>query len=323
MKREAAVRISKFFLSQGPLLILLGIIISASFVYPNFLTARNIWNVLTQNAPIGILALGFTFVILMGGIDLSVGSTLALCGAIYATLSHTNMFLAIVIPLLVGAFVGAMNGFIIAKTKIVPFVVTLASMFAIRGIVYIYSNMFTIPAARTPAAAFLGRGDLFSVPMPVVVFISLTLICIFISKRTTFGRYNFAVGGNEEAARYMGLPIDRIKIWVFTMSGLFASICGIVLTSRLQAAQALAGVGWELQALAIVLVGGTLLTGGVGSFTGTFIGTLIMGLMFNLINQQGTLSSFWQLFIRGAFLLIVVILQRIVVIYRTRDSVEI
>lgn len=309
-------------LSQGPLLILLLLIIIASITYENFLSVDNLTNVLNQNSMLGIVALGFTFVILTGGFDLSIGSTLALCGVFYAQLSHVNIALAIVVPVIAGAAIGALNGVIICKTKIVPFVVTLATMFAIRGIVFVYTDELTVRVADTQAAAFLGRGTLFSVQVPILLFVALTILCVYISKYTRYGRYNFAIGGNEEAARNMGLPVDRVKTWVFSMSGAFAAFGGVVLTSRIAAAQPVAGQAWDMQALAVVVVGGTLLTGGVGSFFGTFIGTIIMGLVLNLINMQGDLSSFWQTVVRGAFLLIVVIVQRLVAIYQSKDAAE-
>jgi len=195
--------------------------------------------------------------------------------------------------------------------------------FSVRGIVLVFTNERSLPVADTAAAAFLGRGQILFINNPILIFIILTIICWYISKYTKYGRYNFAIGGNEEAARYMGLPVDKTKIWIFTMSGTLAAIGRVVLTSRLGTAQPMAGVLWDMQALAAVVVGGTLLTGGVGSFVGTYIGTMTMGIVLNLINLQGNLSSYVQSVVRGSFLLLVVVLQSVIIIYRKRNSIDV
>jgi ribose/xylose/arabinose/galactoside ABC-type transport system permease subunit len=302
--------IKNFIKSQGALVALLVLIVIATFRYEQFLTVLNISNVLRQVSMIGLVAIGMTFVILTGGIDLSVGSMVAVAGVLAANLSSTSIFLAIVVPLIVTAILGTINGFVVAKLKIAPFIATLAMMMGVRGIAYISTGETSVRVNKLASGfTHLARGFIFGVPIPAIIFVCAIIIAALVLKYTKFGRHVLAVGGNEDASKMMGLNVMRIKILVYTLSGTMAGFAGVILASRLGAGQPVAGEGWEMTAIASVVLGGTLLSGGVGKFSGTFIGTLIMGIITNMFNMQGNINTWWQNVIMGALLLGVVIIQ--------------
>jgi ribose/xylose/arabinose/galactoside ABC-type transport system permease subunit len=297
---------------QGALIALILLVIFASIRYDAFLTPMNLVNILKQNSMIGLVSLGMTLVILLRGIDLSVGSLLALGGVVAATLSPYGIIVSIVVPILLTTLLGALNGFIIAKLKIEPFIVTLAAMIGIRGFVYAYTDEKTISVDEKYTQFFvdLGNGAFIGIPNPVWIFLVVLGILSFLLHYTQFGRSIYAIGGNEEATRLMGIRVDRVKIAVYAISGALAGLTGIVLMGRLGgAAQSVAGDMWELDAIAAVVIGGTLLTGGRGGVFGTFVGVLLLGVVLNIINLEGTLDSWWQPVIRGLFLMIIVIIQ--------------
>jgi ribose/xylose/arabinose/galactoside ABC-type transport system permease subunit len=301
-----------FLQKQGALLTLVLLVLFASIKYDNFLTTQNILNILKQNSMIGIVAIGMTFVILMKGIDLSVGSLLALGGVMSATLSSYGLFVALLVPILITTFLGCVNGWIIAKLKMEPFIVTLAMMIGVRGFIYAFTEEKTISVVPGSKQFFLdlGNGAFFGIPNPVWIFVIALVISSFILHQTKFGRNVYAIGGNEEATRLMGIRVDRMKIMVYALSGALAGFTGIILAGRLGgAAQPVAGNMWELDAIAAVVIGGTLLVGGRGGVFGTFVGVMLLGVVLNVINLQGTLDSWWQPVIRGTFLLAIVIIQ--------------
>ena len=299
---------------QGALAALLAVCVIATMRYERFLTEENLTNVLRQNSMLGLIALGMTFVILTGGIDLSVGALLAVAGVIAAGLADRGLFVALAAGVGLTTALGLVNGLVIAKARIQPFIVTLAMMIAARGIALAYTGEQSVRVGRE-ALGFteLGRGrldlGLFSVPYPVLLLVLAYLAGWVVLNYTRFGRHVYSIGDNEEAARLMGLNVGRVTLGVYALSGALAGLAGVTLASRLGAGQPVAGVGWELDAIAAVVVGGTLLTGGQGGVGATLIGVLLLGVIFNIFNLEGDISPWWQLVFRGLILLAVVIVQ--------------
>jgi ribose transport system permease protein len=279
--------------------------------YDAFLTPENVFNILRQNSMLGLVALGMTFVIVLGGVDLSVGALVAVGGVLAAALSPHGSVLAISAAVLATSLIGAMNGVLIVRGRIPPFVATLGTMFAGRGAVLALTDETPVRAAPAATAMkWLGRGLVGPVPVPVLaLFVAFALGWLVLS-HTRFGRRVHAVGGNEEAARLIGLDVRRITLAVYATSGLLAGIAGVLLTARLGTAQPVAGIGWELDAIAAVVVGGALLSGGQGGAWPTLSGVLLLGVVFNVINLEGTVSSYWQSVLRGFFLLALIVGQR-------------
>ena len=297
---------------MGPFIGLLLIVVIITIMSPNFLTLNNLLNVLRQVSINALIAFGMTFVILTGGIDLSVGSILALTGAVTAGLmaGGVDPILAMFLGLLLGAVLGAINGLIIAKGKVAPFIATLATMTIYRGLTLVYTEGRPISGlGDSQAFQLLGKGYFFGIPVPVITMVITFGILYFILKKTTFGRRVYAVGGNEEASRLSGISVDRIKIYVYSLTGALAALAALILTSRLNSAQPTAGNMFELDAIAAVVLGGTSLTGGRGWIVGTLIGALIIGVLNNGLNLIGV-SSFFQQVVKGAVILVAVLLDR-------------
>lgn len=299
---------------QGVLIALALLLLFGTLRYDNFMAPYNVANVLGYNSMFGLIALGMTFVIMTGGIDLSVGSVAALASVIAALLSPRGLVPGLIAALLVGTFVGFINGIVITRLRILPFIATLAMLLAARGLALIFAKNASVAASYTSGFITLGQGDVFGVPIPALIMVVAYLLGSLALNYTRWGRHVLAVGGNEEAARLMGLPVDRIKLGVYTLSGTLAGLAGVILASRFGAGQPTEGLGWELSAIASVVVGGTLLTGGMGSVGTTLVGVLLLGLILNILNFENglglvSLSSYWQSVIRGSFLLVVVILQ--------------
>ncbi|WP_017728869.1 ABC transporter permease subunit [Halalkalibacterium ligniniphilum] len=296
----------------GPLIGLSLLIIILSILSNDFLTINNLLNVLRQVSINALIAFGMTFVILTGGIDLSVGSILALAAAITAGMLTGGMdpILAILLGLLAGAVMGAMNGLIITKGKVAPFIATLATMTIYRGLTLVYTEGRPITGLSDSFTfQMMGSGYVFYIPFPVISMLIAYGILYFILKKTTFGRSVYAIGGNEEASILSGLKVERIKIYVYSLTGLLAALAGIILTSRLDSAQPTAGTTYELDAIAAVVLGGTSLTGGRGWIFGTLIGALIIGILNNGLNLLNV-SSFYQQVIKGGVILLAVLLDR-------------
>ncbi|MED4582921.1 ABC transporter permease subunit [Brevibacillus choshinensis] len=295
---------------MGPLLGLALIVIVLSIINSDFLTISNIFNVLRQISINALIAFGMTFVILTGGIDLSVGSMLALASAITAGLMASGMdtWLAVLIGLLAGVVMGAINGVIVAKGKVAPFIGTLATMTVFRGLTLVYTEGRPITGLN-PDFAMLGKGFFLEIPMPVIWMLISFAILYFILRHTTFGRHVYALGSNEEATKLSGISTGKVKVLVYSISGLFAALSGIILTSRLNSAQPTAGTSYELDAIAAVVLGGTSLSGGRGWIVGTLIGAMIIGVLDNGLNLLNV-SSFYQSVVKGAVILIAVLLDR-------------
>ncbi len=304
--------VKKLIQKQGALVGLLVIIVALAILSPNFLTMDNLMNVFRQVSINALIAFGMTFVILTGGIDLSVGSILALSSALTAgfMVGGMNSILAMFIGILLGALMGAANGVAVAKGKIAPFIATLATMTIFRGLTLVYTEGKPITGISDSFAfQLVGRGYFFGIPFPVVITVIAFIILYILLRKTTFGRSVYATGGNEEAARLSGLKIDRIKIAVYSISGAMAALAGVILTSRLNSAQPTAGTSYELDAIAAVVLGGTSLAGGRGHITGTLIGALIIGVLNNGLNLLGV-SSFYQQVVKGGVILLAVLLDR-------------
>lgn len=289
-------------------LIVLCIVIS--LVTPRFLSVTNILNVFTQVSVNAIIAVGMCFVILTGGIDLSVGSTLAITGAIAATMAQKNVNAVVVLiaVLIIGGLIGWFNGVIVAKGKIQAFIVTLATMTVFRGITYVYTDGTPISGLGS-GFTVIGNGKLAGVPLPVIIILIVVLIAWYVLSQTRYGRYVYAVGGNEDSARLSGINTDKIKSLVYVLCGVTAALSGVVVTSRIGSASPNAGTGFELDAIAAVVLGGTSLSGGEGSVVGTIIGAMIIGVLNNGLNLMNV-SPFYQLIVKGFVILLAVMLDK-------------
>ena len=307
--------LARLLQQQGALIALVALVVFGALRYgENFATGFNVQSVLADDAKYALVALGMCFVIMTGGIDLSVGSVVALGGVVAAQLSGAGLLPAMLAALAVGAAVGAVNGVLVARYRLAPFLVTLATLLVARGLALYLADARS--AVADPSAGFtdFGAWRLLGVPVAFWAVAALFALGALALHRTDFGRNVLATGGNEEAARLMGLPVDRTKFAVYVLSGALAGLAGAFLAAQTASVDAAAGQGWELTAIAAVVVGGTLLTGGIGSVFGTLVGVLLLQLIFNLIvfeNSRGgiQISSYWESVIRGAFLLAVVLLQ--------------
>ncbi|MBN1038429.1 ribose ABC transporter permease [Clostridium botulinum] len=289
-------------------LVLLCMIIT--FVTPSFLTISNITNVFTQVSTNAIIAVGMTFVILTGGIDLSVGSTLAISGALAASIikSTGNVFLAVIVAALVGIAVGFVNGMLISKGKLQAFIVTLATMTIFRGLTLVFTN--GTPISKLPETFVkIGNGKIAFMPIPVIITIVIAIVAIYLLNKTRFGRYLYALGGNEDSARLSGINTDKIKTLAYVISGFASAIAGVIITSRIASASPNAGTGFELDAIAAVVIGGTSLAGGEGKISGTIIGALIIGILNNGLNLMNV-SPFYQSIVKGLVILMAVLLDK-------------
>lgn len=308
MKNKLSHNLAKL----GPLIGLVFIIIVLSFLSDSFFTVDNILNLLRQISINALIAFGMTFVILTAGIDLSVGSLLALGSALTAGMLSSGMdpMLAIFLGLIIGLLLGAFNGIIITKGKVAPFIATLATMTIYRGATLVYTDGKPVTGLSDSALfEMMGKGYFFWIPVPVIIMIIVFFILYFVLNNTVFGRRVYAVGGNEEAATLSGVKTDRTKIMVYAITGMLAVLAGIILTSRLNSAQPTAGTMYELDAIAAVVIGGTSLMGGRGRITGTLIGALIIGVISNGLNLLNV-SSFYQQIVKGAVILFAVMLDR-------------
>jgi ribose transport system permease protein len=295
---------------QGAVVALIVVCVFGAIRYAPFATPENLLNVLRQNSMLGMVALGMTMVILTGGIDLSVGSVLALAGIVAAVLSPQGTLVAVAGGLAAGAVLGTINGVLITKARIQPFIVTLAMMIAARGVALGVTEENSVRVDRAAEGfLWLGRGRMLGIPVPVVMAALAFLIGWVVLRYTRFGRYVYAAGDHQDAARLLGLQVDRVLIATYAISGVLAAMAGIVLAGRLGAGQPVAGTGWELDAIAAVVVGGTLLSGGQGGVGATVVGVLLLGVIFNLFNLEGTITPWWQGVLRGVFLLGVVVVQ--------------
>ncbi len=278
---------------------------------PHFLTPTNLLNVVRQSSIIGVMAVGVTFVILSGGIDLSVGSVMAVSGMIAAGTMQNGggIFLGIVVALGVGIAAGLVNGLLVTKGGITPFVVTLGMMSIARGLTLIYSNGYPI-SGFSETFRFIGGGVILGIPFPVIILFLVVLIGWAVLTQTRLGRYTYAIGGNEETVKLSGINSDFFKTMVYVISGATAAISALILTSRLNSAGPTAGLTYELTVIAAVVIGGTSLSGGRGTVWGSLIGALLIAVINNGMNLLG-ISPYFQELVRGVIIILAVYVDRL------------
>ena len=298
------IKINKELLMRlAPLLSLIILVIFFSFGSPFFFNTENIMTIALQTSVIGIMAIGVTFVIITSGIDLSLGSVVAFSGVAVGICATLGLPLPVCIfaGVLAGGLCGYINGLLVTKMTIPPFIATLGLMMSVRGI--------NIYFADYPTFKMLAQGRLFDVlPYPVFYLVVVALIAAYILKKTVIGRYVYAVGSNEVAAHLSGIKVQRVKIFVYAFCGLLTGIAGVILASRLNSGQPTVGVGYELEAIAAVVIGGTSLMGGIGTIGGTIIGAFIMSVLKNGLNLMGV-SQFWQMVAMGVVVIAAVYLD--------------
>ncbi len=282
---------------------ILSIIIS--IVTPNFLNAQNIINILRQSSIIGVMAIGTTFVIIGGGFDISVGSVLALSAAMALGLQAQMHWLAsTVIVLLVGIGIGLANGFLSAKIGIVPIIATLGTQTVVRGLTYMYTGGYPV-TGDSQSFQFIGSGYIGKIPFPIILFLTMVALWQFVLSKTPLGRYSCAIGGNKESTRLSGVNVDFYQIMTFVIGGGMAALSGIIYAARLSSATPLAGQGYDLDAIASTVIGGTSVSGGQGSIVGTLIGVLLMTILNNMFNLMGV-QVYVQYLVKGMIILLVV-----------------
>ncbi|MFN8460077.1 MAG: ABC transporter permease [Anaerolineae bacterium] len=295
----------------GIVLAFLVLCVVLSFLSPYFLTTKNLLNVLLQASINLVVAVGMTFVITSGGIDLSVGSIVAVAGMVMADLVARKWSLGVAVPaaLLVGTLCGMLNGVLITRLRLPPFIVTLGTMSIYRGVALIYNDGKPLYGLSQKVLRIIS-GDIASIPIPVIIALAVALLAHFVLRHTVIGEYTTAIGGNEETTRLSGIDVRRYKIIIYSMSGLMCGLAGIILTARLSAAEPIAGVMYELDAIAATVMGGTSLTGGEGTIFGTLIGALLMGVLRNGLNLLN-IQSYYQQLVIGAVIVLAVAVDKL------------
>ena len=302
--------------SQGALIALLAVLVFGGLRYDHFMGAQNVADVLSNSSKFALISVGMAFVIMSGGIDLSVGTVAVLSSVLAARYSEHGIAAAVAAGVAVGLVAGLVNGVLIARLRLMPFIATLCTYIAARGLALVVSERQTVSISYEQGFDAVGQGSALGLPIPLWIAAAVVLVGAVALRYSRFGRSVLAVGGNEEAARLMGLPVERVKVEVYVLSGALAGLAGVILAAQTSGSPT-EGVGWELIAIASVVVGGTLLTGGQGSVLNTVTGVLLLSVILNLINFENghtggphlTLGSHWQTIVRGLFLLAVILLQ--------------
>ena len=319
--KNTQAKLSAFIRTYGIFLILILMCAILSVLSPSFHTFGNIMNIVRQIAVVGLLAMGVTIVIITTGIDLSSGSVLALSAVVAASFAQRmdwpmRMYpnipaLPVIVPIIAGLAVGGLcgwiNGMLVAKTKIPPFIATLGMMTAARGTALLYAQGRPI-SSLTESYNYIGQGVLGFIPVPILILVVVFFISRMLLKHTKFGKYTYAIGGNENAAVVSGINVDKYKVMIYTYAGILSGLAGIVLSSRISSGQPGLGVSYELDAIASAVIGGTSLNGGIGTIPGTIVGALIIGVMNNgltLLNVQ----AYTQQIVKGLIIVIAVILD--------------
>ena len=315
MRQEESVKMNKKKLINQiniyrSVLILLVICVFATILSPSFLSVTNLFNVFKQITVAGIVGCGMTFVILTGGIDLSVGSILGLSGVLASGVlaSTGNTAVAVAVSLTVGIACGAVNGFFVSVCGIPPFISTLGMMTLLRGVILVYTKGSPIPI-KSDAYKFFGKGSIAGIPVPVIILIIVFLLAHYILTQTSYGRSVYAVGGNREAARLSGIRVKTSEFLVYTLNGLMYGMAGLILTARLGSAQSTSGTGIEMDAIAAVILGGTSLSGGVGFVLPTVVGAMIMGIIDNILTLMNVNPHATNI-VKGAVILIAVLVDK-------------
>ncbi|WP_250527639.1 ABC transporter permease [Caballeronia sp. GAWG2-1] len=298
-----------------PILIALAALLVLGVVrYEHFASEYNVTSFWRYNSMFALISIGMAFVIITGGIDLSVGAVAALASVVAALASPHGGVAAVLAGSAAGLAVGLLNGLVITHLRILPFIVTLATSLGAHGLALLLGHNDAVAISSDTSFANFGQGDLFGLPIPGLVAAAAAIVGWIALRSSRFGRHALAIGGSEEASRLMGLNVDRTLVAVYAVSGLLAGIAGAILAAQFGAGQPNEGIGWELFAISAVVLGGTRLTGGDGSIAMTIAGVALLGLVFNLLNFENglgyiSLSAYWQSVIRGLFLLLVIVLQ--------------
>ncbi len=321
--RASAFDLGAFTKKYAIVGILLLLVIALSIMTQGtFLRPQNLINVIVQVSAIGIIAVGMTFIIIVEGIDLSVGSVIAVASVISASLAQlptasnlmypgleVPVIVAVLVGLAVGALAGAINGFLITKFRIAPFIATLGMMTAASGAASIYTNGRPV-STLNPGFNWLGQGNVLGLPVPIIVFAIVAVLGHVVLNFTRFGRHTYALGGNLQAARVSGIAIDKLKFTIFTVTGLLAGLAGIILSGRIGSGQPILGTGIELDVIAATVIGGTSFTGGVGTIWGTVVGALIIGTINNGLDLMNV-SPFWQKVVKGLIIVLAIIIDEL------------
>ena len=308
---DRADRLVRLLQRNGALMVLVVVVVVGALAFDTFGTAENLKNIAINNAFLALVGFGMTFVIISGGIDLSVGSVFALGGVLAGWGAQHGLLAALLAPLIVCTLIGLVQGLLIARLGLAAFIVTLAGLLGARGLLLAITDegSKTYLIDRDSAFAALGQGEVLGIRVPILIALAALAAGVVVLRRTRFGQTLFAIGGSESASLLMGLPVRRSKALVYAISGLLAGLAGALLAARTSSGVPTVGVGLELDAIAAVVIGGTLLSGGAGALTGTLAGVLLLGVIQNLINQVGGLSSSYQAVVSGAFLIVVVLVQ--------------
>ncbi len=309
-KKNTINLMKKMVQNHSSLFGLIVLVFIASLINENFFNVLNLSNILRQASMIGVVAIGMTFVIIIGGIDLSVGATVALTAMFATLLSESNIVVIVLVPVIAGALIGLLNGTMISSFKVQPFIATLSIMLLVRGLAFVVSDGESLTGNFDLAVSGLARLKYFGVPVFGLIFIGLALLTGILLSKTSFGNKIYAVGGNKEAARMMGVNVSLITILAYVLCGAFSGFAGFLTSIRTGSALPYSAEGWEMTAIAAVVIGGARLSGGVGRISGTVFGILIFQVIANSINLQGTLAYWYVWFVTGILLLIVILLQK-------------
>jgi inositol transport system permease protein len=315
--------LGSIFNKYGIFLIFAVMVLAASLLSPAFVSSTNLINIVRQMSIVGLIALGVTGVIVCAGIDLSSGSVVGLTAVIAASMSQTpdypsafypGLHLPLIVPILaacaVGALVGLINGSLVAKARIPPFIATLGTFTAVRGAALLYTGGRPI-SNLTDEYNFIGQGDVFGLPVPIIILVVMAVVTHVLYAHTKFGKYIYAIGGNEQAARVSGINASRYKMLIYVYASFLAALAGLVVSSRIGSGQPGLGVGYELDAIAAAVIGGTSLSaGGIGTVAGTIVGALIIGVLNNTLDLMNV-SAYWQQIIKGCIIVGAVILDQL------------
>jgi len=321
--QQGAQLLASIFSKYGIFLIFAVMILAASILSPAFLSSTNLINIVRQMSIVGLIALGVTGVIVSAGIDLSSGSVVGLTAVVAASLAqdpeysaafYPGLHLPFIMPVLaacvVGALVGLINGSLVAKARIPPFIATLGTYTAIRGVANLYTGGRPI-SNLTDEYNFIGQGDVFGLPVPIIILVVMATVTHILYAHTKFGKYIYAIGGNEQAARVSGINASRYKMLIYVYASFLAGLAGLVVSSRIGSGQPGLGVGYELDAIAAAVIGGTSLSaGGIGTVAGTIVGALIIGVLNNTLDLMNV-SAFWQQIVKGCIIVGAVILDQL------------
>ena len=322
-RQQMSHTISSLFSKYGIFLIFAVMIVVASLLSPAFVSSTNLINIVRQMSIVGLIALGVTGIIVSAGIDLSSGSVVGLTAVVAASLAQSpdnsgafypGLHLPLIVPVLaaclVGALVGLINGTLVAKTRIPPFIATLGTYTAVRGAALLYTGGRPI-SDLTDEYNFIGQGDVFGLPVPIIILVVMAIVTHILYAHTKFGKYIYAIGGNEQAARVSGIDASRYKMLIYVYASFLAALAGLVVSSRIGSGQPGLGVGYELDAIAAAVIGGTSLSaGGIGTVAGTIVGALIIGVLNNTLDLMNV-SAYWQQIIKGCIIVGAVIIDQL------------